>query len=196
MSVFSKIKLDELNEKGYPAGTDIPAEVVRIAQKAKGYHLVELRDFKGAQEVFLIRGKALPTEGDVGSVKMFNLQAETKDGKVKFSGFFNPNKDLPDGAKGKRPPKLEGNARTQKGGVVDEDKRRGVALSYAKDIVCAGVVGVNDIHRLADDFLHWLTTGEWEVKKTRSVPVPEPEVEELNEGTFESSFIEDDEMPF
>ena len=69
----------------------------------------------------------------------------------------------------------------------DETKLRSMSLAYAKDLVAANVVNIDDIYRQADEFLAYI--------ENRKVAVAEPQVQS-NPDYEDGGQPEDDDIPF
>lgn len=170
------IQVDKADqETGYLELTSVVAEVIKIVKADTGYSLIGLRDFTGAEIVALIRGKGRPTRNEVGTISVFMLSGQTKGNKVQYSGFYNPKDEIPAQYQGKRPPKPaeeSSDSGRGSGGRAggSRDSNRGFALSYAKDLACAGAITMKQLQGVAVQFTTYLDTGSWGVQKEAPVP--------------------------
>jgi len=188
---FSDIPVDvEDNDTGYLETESIPAQITKIVKVEKSYTLVGLRDFRSKDIVALIRGKKRPNRDDVGSVSMFALSGQTKNGEIKFAGFFNSRDDLPKEVQGRKP-KADSSG-GQSGGGGRSGNVRGFALSYAKDLAVAGVINLGQIRLAAKEFEQYLETGEFP-KRPEPVPDEYEDVPEVGETEYEDDF---EDIPF
>jgi len=201
MAEFKHIQVDVPDEEsGYLALTPVVAELVKVVQAnpQKGYGLYNLRDYTGQELVVLIRGKVRPGQNDVGRVAVYSLSGETKqtkDGnKVNYSGFYNPKEEIPAQYVGKMPPKPAGEATGGgKGGGGSKGSNRSFALSYAKDLACAGAIKITELPGVTIKFNRYLDTGSFEIIKApaerkpaqRPAPPVEREIPEM--GGFQAS---------
>jgi hypothetical protein len=202
------IQVDKTDpESGYLELTAVVAEITKVIRK-QGYSLVALRDFVGQEITALTRGRAQPSQNDVGKVSVFMLSGQTKGDKVQYSGFYNPNDDIPPQYQGKRPPQPERSrtASEATGGRKSSGNNRSFALSYVKDMVCSGVITLEQIPASVYKFNAYLDTGVWPLveqpKQTQRPaqnrkPAPAPEEQEIPEttgtGGFDEQYNEEDQ---
>jgi hypothetical protein len=150
-------------------GQQVPvvAEVVKIVKEASSYSLVKIRDFTGKEIQTLIGGRTRPTLQHIGQVIVLQLSAVTKGQYTNYSGFYNPSDIVPQQYTGKRPPvptggqQATGSGGTKTGGSFDNGKNRGFAMSYAKDLVVAGVVTMKQLQITTLTIAEYLDTGKF-----------------------------------
>lgn len=192
MAEIKHIQVDVKDpETGYLELTAVVAEVTKVTPK-QGYALVGLRDFTGQEIQALIRGRQVPTQNDIGKVAVFALSGQTKGNHTNYSGFYNTKDEVPVQYKGKRPPAPASGATGSTGGGKQAGNigrksggNRGFALSYAKDMVCAGAITVKQLQITAVLFNTYLDTGVWPLVKQpqQTTHQPDPPEQEIPETT-------------
>ena len=182
-------------QTGYAQLSTVVAEITKVIAK-DNYVLVGLRDFAGQEITALIRGRSKPNQGNIGKIAVFKVSGKTGNDGVRYSGFYNPNDDIPAQYQGKRPAG-GGNGGGSKGGNSGGDvgKNRGVTLSYAKDLAIAGVISMKQLPATATIFAEYVATGTWPSRQG-SVVEPELEIPETDDpyavGNYEDGGYEED----
>jgi hypothetical protein len=178
MAEVRHIQVDKTDpESGYLYLAPVVAEIVKIVKEGQGYNLVALRDFTGKEIVALIRGRERPGRNDVGNMAVFALSGQTKGDKVNYSGFYNPKEEIPPEYRGKRPPQPEGKTTgsERKGSGGSSGNNRSYALSYAKDLACAGAITIQQLPGTAIKFNTYLDTGSFGVQQAPPKAKPQPQ---------------------
>jgi len=204
MAEVRQIRVDQKDaETGYLELCPVVAELVKVIsnQASQGYGLYNIRDFTGQEICVLLRGRGRPTQNDVGKIAVFAISGQTDGNKVKYSGFYNPKDEIPPQYQGKRPPQPAGETAGGGGsrGVGKSGGNRGFALSYAKDLACAGAISVKQLQYTATIFTAYLDTGEWPKTYTAApqeqAPVERPVEETIPEMGAEQTGGFDDQYP-
>ena len=168
MAEVRHIQVDKTDpESGYLELAPVVAEITKVMPK-QGYSLIGLRDFAGKEIVALIRGRERPGMNDMGKVAVFALSGKTDGNQVKYSGFYNPKEEIPPEYAGKRPPQPAGEAAGEaagSGGGRSAGGNRSFALSYAKDLTCAGAITIQQLPGTAIKFNAYLDTGSFGEQK-------------------------------
>lgn len=158
--------------------TSVVAEITKVIPK-QGYSLVAMRDYTGQEITALIRGRAQPGQGDVGKITTFALSGKTEGNQVKYSGFYNPKDEIPPQYQGKRPPVPAGETATNTSASKGSSgNNRSFALSYTKDLACAGAITMKQLQGVATLFNTYLDTGKWPTKAPQHQPAPVPQEED------------------
>ena len=171
---IKNIPVDQMDAEGkYPQAVPVVAEIVKIIRSTPTYTLVGLLDFAGQEICALINGRTIPQYADVGRIAVFKLAAKTGQKGVQYSGFYNPNDEIPAKYRDKKPPKPQEETKGYDKKAKTEQKgssgNRSFALAYAKDCFVAGKVDYEGLKMLADQFDGWLSTGKWPQEKQQQL---------------------------
>lgn len=197
MNNFADIQIDVIDpQTNYGVNATVIAEIVKIVKVEQGYTIVALRDFTGVENTALIRGRSKPAYANINQVSVFVLSGKTGARGAKYSGFYNPQDQVPPEFAGKKPPapaQGQGAPAGQGGGgkSYDNGKNRGFALSYAKDLVVAGKVDIKLINACTDTFVAFLDTGKWPgVEQPVISPVVELEIPEVGVNVNQDPYVQ------
>jgi len=192
---FNQVQVDAVDpNSGYGQQSPVVAEVVKIVKSAQGYTLVAVRDFAGVENVVLVNGRTRPNPGDVGKIAVFKVSGKTgNQGKVQYQGFYNPNDEIPAQYQGKRPPKQEG-TQQKAGGKSSTGSNRAFALSYAKDLACAGVITMKQLKTTAIHFNEYMDTGRFPANQ--APPTQAPVEQEIPEAPDYQQSVDDNTPPY